>query len=192
MERVVKSITAENSGTDGLEPIEAFAKLAIRSIDINRVEQFEAKGTTPEIKKSFWIYFSPSQSSHGPRVKFYGGTKETRPTEKGISFAFGSDGATDVELENWQNDKKIAPLAFNDDVLLYVERFINTFLAGLNLVWYGRLEQHFLLNFMSGIETWEDMLQEIEIADNLYDELMQCKDFSALHLFCKKHNLYNF
>jgi hypothetical protein len=177
---------------DMLQPIEAMAKLRLKAANSSRVDVFDVKGLDPKVTKDFWVYFSDRQAGHGPRIKFYGGTAQTRDTMRGPSLAFGTDGPTQLELESWQ-DNKAAPLAFNDDVVAYLERFINKFLAGLLLVDFRKLDQSILLNYMLGAEHWEDILEEVQLSDEvLRAELMGCKNFSDLHLFCMNHQLYKF
>lgn len=55
-----------------------------------------------------FIYFSPSLDSHGPRVKFYGGTKETSTTRKAPTLAFTNNGETELRLEPWMDKKKMS------------------------------------------------------------------------------------
>ena len=58
-------------------------KLIKGSEDIFSMSKIVDKYAIPDISDDIgkFIYFSPSNSSHGPRIKFYGGSIETSSTK---------------------------------------------------------------------------------------------------------------
>lgn len=78
---------------------------------LQRKASDEVKHPIPE-----FIYFSPILTGHGPRIKFYGGTKETSTTDKSPTYTITQDGAGELVLQPWMN-KKNSPNAFDRAVL---------------------------------------------------------------------------
>lgn len=137
-----------------------------------------------------FIYFSPMRSGHGPRIKFYGGTKSTKSTQNCPAFGFSKSGATVIYLENWMN-KDNCPNAFDNDYLKTVKAFINKHLSTLLLVWYMQLDESDLLHYFEGSLSWEQLIQSLEFYQD-HKELDSIKDEDALHAFCLENNLYTF
>lgn len=139
-----------------------------------------------------YIYFSPCLDAHGPRVKFYGGTKETESTRNAPSYTFGVNGSIELKLQSWMN-KKNCPNAFDENILEKVSEFINKTLSILLLVWFGKLDEDDGLAFFQGHDSFEEMLQCIkEFDEEVKQELITSKDLNDLHDKCKKLNVYIF
>ena len=135
-----------------------------------------------------FIYFSPSLDSHGPRVKFYGGTKETSTTRNAPSLAFTNNGETTVEIAQWMN-KKNCPNAFDKNYVQKVHDFIQKTLPILLLVWYCKLDESDALNFFEGDISFSDMTSSIDVDENVLKEIKKCKTISELHELCLKNNV---
>lgn len=138
-----------------------------------------------------FIYFSSSLDSHCPRVKFYGGTKETSTTRNAPSLAFTDEGKTEVRVAQWMN-KKNCPNAFNQEYVEKVEKFVNKLLPILLLVWYGKLDEGFAQKYFEGFISLKDLLRTTDVNSDIVANMMNIVDMKELHKFCKKNNLYKF
>lgn len=139
-----------------------------------------------------FIYFSPSLDSHGPRVKFYGGTKETSTTKNAPSLAFTNTGETEIRLANWM-DKKNCPNAFDKDYVKKVEEFVKRLLPILLLVWYGKLDEGHALKFFEGSLTLKKLLSYVEdLEEENLEMIRNAKNLKQLHNLCLNKELYKF
>lgn len=139
-----------------------------------------------------YIYFSPCQDSHGPRIKFYGGSKETRDTRKAPSYTFSVNGAEHLELQTWMN-KKNCPNAFDKNIVNNVSSFINKTLPILLLVWFYKLDESRALYYFQGHYDFNSLLNYIdEVDEETKRELLKSKDLNDLHDKCKRYSVYNF
>lgn len=135
-----------------------------------------------------FIYFSPCLDSHGPRVKFYGGTKETSTTRNAPTLAFTNNGETTIELASWMN-KKNCPNAFDNNYIQKISDFIQKFLPILLLVWYGKLDEADALKYFEGDLSLEELL--LCVTDTKED-IIKYKNLKDLHNFCLNNNIYKF
>lgn len=137
-----------------------------------------------------YIYFSPVNSGHGPRIKFYGGSKQTSTTQKSPAFGFDKYGPTEVKLQSWMNPQN-CPNAFDDEFLNDIKLFISNHLAILQLVWHNHLDEGIALAYFHGQLEFEDLLAEIDYFEE-YPQFDQISDEDELNTFCSANNLYNF
>lgn len=141
---------------------------------------------------SDFIYFSPSLDAHGPRVKFYGGTKETSTTRNAPTLAFTNNGETSLRLADWMN-KKNCPNAFNDEYVKKIDTFINKFLPILLLVWYNKLDEAHALKFFEGQLSRNDLLKKCSDVDkNIINDMCNSSSMKKVHKICVENNLYAF
>lgn len=139
-----------------------------------------------------FIYFSPSQDSHGPRVKFYGGTKETSKTKKAPSLAFTNLGKTELILQPWM-DKKNCPNAFDKEYVEKVHNFIQRTLPILLLVWYDKLDESRALKYFEGSLPIDKLLSYCtDIKEDNLRKIKSFTDLKELHKFCLKNSVYKF
>ena len=139
-----------------------------------------------------FIYFSPCNSSHGPRIKFSGGTKETSSTTQNApTMAYDINGNCIPEIASWM-DKKNCPNGFDNKYLQKVENFINKTKAILLLVWFGKLDEADALEYFKGNLTLVDIINCCDISEDILDVLVKSKNLEELHKKCIKFNLYNF
>lgn len=138
-----------------------------------------------------YIYFSRSNSSHSPRIKFYGGTKEVDSTFESPSMKFSQNGVEGLELQSWMN-KKNCPNAFDKVVLNQVTIFVNKFKSLLLLVWFNKLDEADLLTYFEGRLSWRDLLDNVELNESIKSDFIKCNTLGALEKYCKEHNLYSF
>lgn len=137
-----------------------------------------------------FIYFSANNGQHGPRVKFYGGTRETETTRSAPTMKFDTNGNTSVEIAEWMT-KKNCPNAYNKSYLQKIHDFINKTLPILLLVWFYKLDEGWALEYFQGRITLQDLLVHCEDVENdVYNELVKINSINELHKFCKKNNLY--
>lgn len=137
-----------------------------------------------------YIYFSPVNGGHGPRIKFYGGTKETSTTQKSPAFGFDKTGPTEVKLMPWMNAKN-CPNAFDEAFLDDIRTFIGSHLAILELVWHNHLDEGIALAYFHGQLSFQDLLNEIDYAEK-YEAIDTLKSEDELNEFCKQNDLYKF
>ena len=135
-----------------------------------------------------FIYFSPCLDSHGPRVKFYGGTKETSTIRNAPTLAFTNNGETTIELAAWMN-KKNCPNAFDNNYIQKISDFIQKFLPILLLVWYGKLDESDALKYFEGDLSLENLLLCVTDTDK---DITKYKELKSLHDFCINNNIYKF
>ena len=134
-----------------------------------------------------YIYFSESNDSHGPRIKFYGGTKESASTKDAPSMKFGINTDPELVLHHWMN-KKNTPYAYDDKIINDVREFIVQHRPLLLLVWFKHLDEADLLQYFYGRITWSELLGDIDTDNDVSDIVTM----SQLDQFCKENNLYQF
>lgn len=133
-----------------------------------------------------FVYFSESNSSHGPRIKFYGGAKETSSTKNAPTLAYDANGNCTLELADWMN-KKNCPNAFDANYLNNLESFIANNKVILLLVWFGHLDEADALAYFHGVIEFEDLLEDISI--DVGDNIETLEDLDD---YCLNHHLYKF
>lgn len=153
----------------------AMAKISQKYADVSRVGKID-----------HYIYFSPMNSSHGPRIKFYGGTRETGRTQTSPAYGMSQNGPTKVYLKSWMN-KDNCPNAFDENYLNNIRNFISSNLAILLLVWYEKLDQSDALHYFEGNISWQSLLESIEVDSYI---ILKCKNNQDLNNFCIQNNLY--
>lgn len=158
------------------------------SEDILAMSKIVDKYAISDIKSDLtkFIYFSECNSSHGPRIKFYGGTAETFSTKDCPALAFNAKGECQLELADWMN-KKNCPNAFDNDCLLKLEHFIRTYYPILLLVWFKHLDEADALAFFHGQITFDALIENIDYAVS-----NQISNLSELDKYCIDNDLYSF
>lgn len=163
---------------DNADDIFAMSKLTKKLADRKRAGRIED-----------FIYFSPVNGPHGPRIKFCGGTAETNTTQSSPSYGFSIDGPTKVYLKDWMN-KKNCPNAFDEEYLENIRQFISKNLSILLLVWYNKLDEADALTYLQGNFDFTWLKNQIQVDLSLQDSLEEIQNLHELHTFCKLHNLY--
>ena len=156
------------------EDIFAFAKLTSKYADTTR---------TGEILD--FIYFSPVQAGHGPRIKFYDGVH--KKTADSPYIEFGVDDMPTIDRS--QYSRKDNPNVFDDAYVNTIISFVIRTRPILLLVWFMRLDQADALHYFEGSISWKELLDDIE-CDN--QNIGKCNDYEDLHNFCEENNLYSF
>ena len=146
------------------------------------------------------VYVSDMQASHGPRLKFDGGSKETRRGRNAPSYPFNSKGLGDgAILEPWMN-KKNCPNAFNKDVLESIREFIDRLLPLLLLNWYGFVDPDICEKYITGnvnlksvlsnlVENAADYASGIDDIDAFSESAMRCSTMGDLYAVCSEYGL---
>lgn len=166
---------------DELDTLLEMSHLSAKRADKNRCGEFDT-----------FIYFSQCLDSHGPRIKFYGGSKETQTTRTAPTYTFDKDGPGEVILQSWMN-KKSCPNAFDKKCLEQISNFIKKTLPILLLVWFYKLNEDDALAYFQGYDSFEDLLNNINEPDKeTKQELFKSKDLNDLHDKCKRYSVYNF
>lgn len=162
-------------------------------------ELFEMAKIMPEFandkncggKLDVYIYFSTCKAGHSPRVKFFGGTKETKNSDKAPTFTFDSNGAGEIILQPWMN-KKTCPNAFNKSIINNVKKFINATLPILLMVWFDRLDESYALKYFEGSFDLNTLINKVDAEDYVKTELLKANNLNELHDMCKRFCMYNF
>lgn len=159
--------------------------------DIFAMSKISSKYAVPDVKQNIdnFVYFSECNSSHGPRIKFYGGTKETSTTKEAPTLAFDVDGNCEVELADWMN-KKNCPNAFNDDCINKLSDLINRYLPVFLLVWFKHLDEADALAYFHGQISLYDLIDSTDLG---LTEVLS-KDFTLedVDKICRTYNYYKF
>ena len=135
-----------------------------------------------------FIYFSECNDSHGPRIKFYGGTAETRTTKTAPSMSFGLNESSKVILQPWMN-KQNCPRAFDKNVLKDLRNFIAKNKPILLLVWFQKLDEADALDYFHGHMNWSELLKAVTDIEHISESV---SSMDELNTVCIEHNLYTF
>lgn len=138
-----------------------------------------------------FIYFSPCLDAHGPRIKFYGGTAETSSTRNAPSMKFDVDGNTEVAVVQWMN-KKNCPNAFDNTYIAKVDNFIKKTYPILLLVWFGKLDEAWALEYFKGDISLIELMEYLEIEEDVKEKFATITTMKDVDKLCKKFNLYRF
>ena len=148
------------------------------------VDKYAIPGIVELIGK--FVYFSESNSSHGPRIKFYGGSKETSSSKNAPTLAFDVDGKCELLLADWM-DKKNCPNAYDDEYVKNIEKFVKITKPILLLVWFGHLDEADALAYFHGNIEITQLFGDIDF--DVPTDIMTLND---LDNFCRNHDLYKF
>lgn len=148
------------------------------------VDKYAITPVSKDIGK--FIYFSECNASHGPRIKFYGGTKDTSSTRKSPTLKYTKSGNCSVELADWMN-KDNCPNAFDAAYIQKLSNFIANYKSILLLVWFKRLDEGDALAYFHGQIPFRELISDIE-----YDVPDTVKSAKQLDEFCLKNKLYSF
>ena len=133
-----------------------------------------------------FIYFSECNSTHGPRIKFYGGTKETSSTKNSPSLKFDSEGNCEIELEPWMN-RKNCPNAYDKAYVGKLINFLQSYISILLLVWFKHLDEADALAYFHGQISLESLFDDID-----YEVPESINTLEKLDAYCVTNNLYRF
>lgn len=164
-------------------------KVLIRATeDIFCMSKLTKKYAMPDIVDLIgqFVYFSECNSTHGPRIKFYGGSKETATTKNAPSLAFDVNGNCVLELADWMN-KKNCPNAYDDEYITKLATFVKQYLPILLLVWFGHLDEADALQYFQGNIPISELIADIE-----YDIPDKVTNLVVLDHICRENNYYQF
>ena len=144
------------------------------------------KYAIPEISNDIgkFVYFSECNTSHSPRIQFYGGTKETSTTRNAPTLKFDLLGNCEVLLAPWM-DKQNCPNAFNHEYVDNLRKFIQNNKSILLLVWFGHLDEADALAYFHGQTTLNTLLSDID-----FELPESIKTVKELDVYCLENNLY--
>lgn len=154
--------------------------------DVFGMSRVRTKYCRPELKKLIpgFIYVSSKEASHGPRVKFDGGTKETNKKGTCPSMAFDKDGNCKVLLQPWMN-KDNCPNGYDNDTVNKVKTFVNMELPVLLLMWFERVDEATAYNYLQGFVDFEELVEEAGIPSSV-------TNMKELDEYCRQNDLYSF
>ena len=148
------------------------------------VDKYAIDDVAANLKR--FIYFSECNASHGPRIKFYGGSKETSSTKDAPTLAYDVSGNCTVELADLM-DKKNCPNAFDDAYLTKLEWFINKYKPILLLVWFKHLDEADALAYFHGQISLDELIDDVD-----YRIPQNIRDLLQLDSYCRANDLYIF
>ena len=159
--------------------------------EIFAMSKISNKYAIPAIKDDIdsFIYFSEFNSSHGPRIKFYGGTKETSSTKDSPTLAFDNEGNCQLELADWM-DRDNCPNAFDSKYIAKMKYFVKSNLPILLLVWFKHIDEADALAYFHGQINFHELidLADIDLVNDLNDDFTIDDDDNI----CRSLNYYEF
>lgn len=130
----------------------------------------------------FSFYYSPRNSSHGPRVKPVLNAEKMRISEAGTLALCG-----DWSFIPGSNDKKASLSAIED-----MKQFFKKYLVLFLLVWEGLADDPALGYYLEGRLELSDFIESLDFYEAYKDDLDTIADVQELEKFCRSHNLVNF
>ena len=154
--------------------------------DVFGMSMVRAKHVREDVKQYIpvFVYVSHSDRGHGPRLKFNGGTSETNKSRTAPTLAFDNNGNCKFITQSWM-DKKNCPNAFDRTVVSNLSKFVNAVLPLLLLMWYERIDEAAVVEYLVQVESFEDVVSEIGAPP----EVTTMKE---LDKYCRENNLYSF
>ena len=154
--------------------------------DVFGMSMVRAKHVREDVKSYIpvFVYVSHSDGGHGPRLKFNGGTSETNKSRTAPTLAFDNNGNCKVVTQSWM-DKKNCPNAFDRTVVSNLSKFVNAVLPLLLLMWYERIDEAAVVEYLVQVESFEDVVSEIGVPSNV-------TTMKELDKYCRENNLYSF
>ena len=145
-----------------------------------------AKHVREDVKQYIpvFVYVSHSDRGHGPCLEFNGGTSETNKSRTAPTLAFDNNGNCKVITQLWM-DRKNCPNAFDHTVVSNLSKFVNAVLPLLLLMWYERIDEAAVVEYLVQVESFEDVVSEIEAPSNV-------TTMKELDKYCRENNLYSF
>lgn len=154
--------------------------------DIFGMSIVRTKHIRPELKQYIptFIYISSSNSSHGSRIKFNGGSTETCDSTTAPTLKFDNEGNCTVITQKWMN-KQNCPNAFDKKVIDNLQRFVKSVLPLLLLLWYRKIDEAAVVEYFIQVESFEELIKELEFPTSI-------QNMEDLDKYCKSNNLYSF
>ena len=152
--------------------------------DVFGMFKIRTKHCLPELKPLIptFIYVSSKEASHGPRVKFAGGTAKSNGKFTCPSMSFDKEGNCKLELHSYMTPKEY-PNCYDSDVLNRVEAFIKKSLPILLLMWFEVVDESTCYNYLQGIDPLSDVIEELGAPSSI-------TTLQQLDVYCREHNLY--
>lgn len=130
----------------------------------------------------FSFYYSPRNSSHGPRVKPVLNAEKMRISEAG----------TLALCEDWEfipgpNDKRASR-----SIVEEMKQFFKKYLVLFLLVWEGLADDPILGYYLEGRLELADFIKSLDFYEEYKNDLDNIVDVQELEAFCRSHNLVNF
>ena len=154
--------------------------------DVFGMSMVRTRHLRPELKQYVptFVYISHSDGGHGPRLKFNGGTSETNKSRTAPTLKFDSGGNCQVVTQKCMN-KQNCPNAYDSNVVNGLSKFINLTLPLLLLLWYDRIDEASVVEYLVQVESFEEFLGE-------YNFPYSIKSMKELDTYCRKNNMYSF
>lgn len=128
------------------------------------------------------FYYSPRNSSHGPRVK-----PVLNPDKMKMSDAGTLKLCDDWKYTPGARDKKPAA-----DIVKIMKDFFRKYLVMFLLVWDKKIDDPYLEDYFRGDIDFHEFVEETSFYAEYADELDTVNNVAELEQFCRKNNLVNF
>jgi len=130
----------------------------------------------------FSFYYSPRNSSHGPRVK-----PILNPSKMWLSKAGTLKLCDDWEFTPGQDDKHISSKVVNE-----MKAFFRKYLVLFLLVWDLQLPDPLLSYYFQGQIPLSEIIESLDFYDEFKNELDKMSTVFELEEFCRNNDLVNF
>lgn len=130
----------------------------------------------------FSFYYSPKNSSHGPRVK-----PVLDPDKMKMADAGTLKLCDDWAFKPGANDKRAA-----SDIVQLMKQFFRKYLVLFLLVWDSQVDDPLLEDYFRGDITLAEFIQDLDFYGDYSKELDRINTVSELEKFCRDNNLVNF
>ena len=157
-------------------------RLIHSSEDIFAMSNVLGKFVKVEKKLPFSFYYSPKNSSHGPRVK-----PVINPEKMRISDAGTLELCDKWEFTPGQNDSAV-PKKIIDEMKSFFRKYLVLFL----LVWEGLADDPILGYYLEGRLALADFIESLDFYEDYKEDLDAIQTVAELEEFCRKHQLVNF
>lgn len=137
------------------------------------------KGTIPE-----FVWVSSQYASHGPRLKFNGGTAESNKKHNSPTMKFDCDGNCQVVYTKAMN-RKNCPNAYDSKVIDQLTAFVHTMLPVLLLMWFERVREDICEDYIRGYLPLSEITQQLNCPAYV-------TTLSQLDTYCRENDLYTF
>lgn len=130
----------------------------------------------------FSFYYSPRNSSHGPRVKPVLDPNKMRISDAGTLSLCG----------DWEFVPGRRDLYYPAKVVHLMKEFFRTYLVLFLLVWDEQADDPMLGYYLEGKISLNEFIQTIDFYPEYAEDLDQIETVTELEQFCREHELVNF
>lgn len=145
---------------------------------------FNVRGKYIKVEKEipFSFYYSPRNSSHGPRVK-----PVMNPSKMNLS-----DAGVLMLCNNWDFIPGAKDQHCSSSLIKEMKNFFRKYLVLFLLVWDNQIDDPELEDYFRGDITLNEFIRDIDFYNDYKEDLDEINDVTSLEDYCREHNLVNF